>query len=52
VINCDEVRELYGADAVRLYITFLGPYTRTNRGTTELPASTAFSIGVALGGWW
>lgn len=28
VVNCDEVRELYGADAVRLYITFLGPYDK------------------------
>ncbi len=28
VVNPDEVREIYGADATRLYICFLGPFDK------------------------
>lgn len=35
VVACDEVREEYGADAVRLYISFLGPFEKDKPWATK-----------------
>ncbi|MBX3020784.1 MAG: leucine--tRNA ligase [Bdellovibrionales bacterium] len=35
VVNCDEVRAEYGADAVRLYICFLGPFDKDKPWATK-----------------
>ncbi len=35
VINPDEVREIYGADATRLYISFLGPFDKDKPWATQ-----------------
>lgn len=35
VVNPDEVRELFGADATRLYICFLGPFEKSKPWSTQ-----------------